>query len=242
MKSSARSIAACCVALAMFGCSHAVTSAERSRDKSPAPHAVQASAQYPGWAIFSPIGTPLLEIAAGFSTHVWALQDPTSASVLRVSFDGSYDAIAMPNKLSAPVAVAPGPHGDMWVAEWNGKIGEIAMPDGPIREFPFEGRDKDVIELVMGPDRNLWFVTRDGGAIGRMTPTGSVTEYYPHLMDAGEAIVVGPDGNLWFCGFKNMPRTYGGQPIVGKISVNGAITEYPILNVPGFAYRLAKGG
>src|SRR5215472_418588 len=121
LKSSARSIAACCVALAMFGCSHAVTSAERSRDKSPAPHAVQASAQYPGWAIFSPIGTPLLEIAAGFSTHVWALQDPTSASVLRVSFDGSYDAIAMPNKLSAPVAVAPGPHGDMWVAEWNGK-------------------------------------------------------------------------------------------------------------------------
>jgi len=185
--------------------------------------------------MFSPIGdAPVLAIAAGFSTHVWVTEGGEGGSVLRVGFDGSFDKIAMPSKLAGAVALTAGPNGDMWVSEWFGKIGEIRMPDGPIREFQIGGPDKDAIGLTMGPDRNLWFVSRDGGAIGKMTSSGVTTEYQPRLMDAGEAITSGPNDDIWFCGFESDPgrsRSSSGSSyksaqtlgIIGKISPDDAL-------------------
>lgn len=246
MKSVKRSsfpiaIAGVAFASCLTACSTSSTAAVRAHEKPAAPHVVQASATYPGWAMFSPVGNEtILAIAAGFSTHVWTTD---GESVQRIAFDGSYDTIAIPSKVAAPVALAAGPNGDMWVAEWRvGKIGEIRMPDGPIREFPFGGPDRDAIGLTMGPDRNLWFVTRDGGAIGKMTSTGTTTEYQPHLMNAGEAIAAGPGGDIWFCGFDSPPRSSQVTGIIGKISPAGLITEYPVRVASGIPFRLALGG
>lgn len=54
-------------------------------------------------------------------------------------------------------------------------------------------------------------------AIGRITPTGEVTEY-PVNLGPPTGITSGPDGNMWF--------TAGNK--IGKISLVGAITEYPL--------------
>ena len=49
----------------------------------------------------------------------------------------------------------------------------------------------------MGPDGNLWFP--EGGAIGRITPSGAVTEFpLPKSGSDAGALTVGPDGKLWF--------------------------------------------
>lgn len=240
-RSLLRTIAALAIVSCLAACSSSSTTGGRTREKPGVPHAVQASAAHPGWAVFSPVGdASILDIAAGFSTHVWLAQSGTGGSVLRVDFNGSYDKITMPSKLAPPVALTAGPNGDMWVSEWGGKIGEIKMPDGPIREFRLAGPDIDAISLAMGPDGNLWFVARDGGAVGKMTSSGATTEYQPHLMNLGAAIAAGPSGDLWFCGLASGPRPRG-TGIVGKISPAGAITEYPVRVASGLPFRLAIG-
>src|SRR5438094_6547328 len=68
-----------------------------------------------------------------------------------------------------------------------------------IYAFPFGCQDGPLYDITAGPDGNLWFT--DGGVsqIGRVTPSGSFTEYPVPTSDSGPArITTGPDGNLWF--------------------------------------------
>ena len=82
--------------------------------------------------------------------------------------------------------------------------------------------------ITTGPDGNLWFAETGADRIGRMTPSGELTEF--SLPDTSEgtasgptAIVAGPDGALWFVG----------QPgEVGRITTSGAATEYPVPDIP----------
>ncbi len=61
--------------------------------------------------------------------------------------------------------------------------------------------------ITAGPDGNVWFTELDGNRIGRITTTGSFTEFkipstcgYPD--GCGPiGITSGPDGNLWFTAF-----------------------------------------
>ena len=50
-----------------------------------------------------------------------------------------------------------------------------------------------------GPDGNLWFTESDRGTIGRITPSGTITEFPLEEQESGPyGITVGADGNLWF--------------------------------------------
>jgi len=96
--------------------------------------------------------------------------------------------------------------------------------------------------VVTGPDGNLWFAgirNVSGGAgdvLGRVTPSGKVTEY---VVDTHTAIVglsdiaLGPDGNLWF--------TEGGRPKVGRITTSGQIAEFDLPQGAGNATAIAAG-
>ena len=61
--------------------------------------------------------------------------------------------------------------------------------------------------MALGPDGNVWFTattfdvttTSFKGTIGRITPSGDISEYPIPTPRSGPAgITVGPDGNLWF--------------------------------------------
>lgn len=79
--------------------------------------------------------------------------------------------------------------------------------------------------ITAGPDGNIWFTERYGNRIGKITPSGVVTEYSTGI-SAGTYlpssyptfITVGPDGNLWFTEY------YGNR--IGKITPSGVVTEY----------------
>jgi virginiamycin B lyase len=52
--------------------------------------------------------------------------------------------------------------------------------------------------LAVGPDGNVWF-TEQIGKIGRITPTGTISEFtIPTIDSIPGSIAAGPDGNLWF--------------------------------------------
>ena len=55
--------------------------------------------------------------------------------------------------------------------------------------------------------------------IGRITPTGTVTEFpIPTAQSGAGAITAGLDGNLWFTEFFQ----------IGRITPTGTFTEFPI--------------
>ena len=72
----------------------------------------------------------------------------------------------------------------------------------------------------MGPDNNLWYVDPAADVVGRITPTGSITEFTAGLTNASAPsyITKGPDGALWFT------ETDAGR--IGRITTAGVITEY----------------
>lgn len=82
--------------------------------------------------------------------------------------------------------------------------------------------------VAAGPDGAVWFTEREGGAIGRITTSGSVQEFPlpdpdPRAKQPTD-IVRGPDNALWF--------TLAGVDRIGRITTAGVVTEYGGL-VPG---------
>ncbi len=105
-----------------------------------------------------------------------------------------------------------------------------APPAGRITVFPVPTASNFPTEITAGPDGNLWFTEKGSqkneGKIGRITPTGSITEFPLPTSCGGSisgcdprSITAGPDGNLWFT------EEFGNQ--IGRISPDGTITEFP---------------
>jgi streptogramin lyase len=105
-----------------------------------------------------------------------------------------------------PVAVAPGPDGNVWFSDRGGLLGgENAVgyvtPDGSITEFNSGNSNFPASALpgamILGPDGNLWFGEGPNGKkIGRTTPAGVTTEFA--LPSVAEHLTVGPEGNIWY--------------------------------------------
>jgi streptogramin lyase len=74
--------------------------------------------------------------------------------------------------------------------------------------------------ITAGPDGNVWFTDPVQSAVGRISPSGQVTEFSTNGNSAG-AIAAGPDGNLWFVG-----DSIGGG--VGRITPDGQVTEFTL--------------
>src|SRR5262249_47267100 len=70
-----------------------------------------------------------------------------------------------------------------------------------------------------GPDGNLWFVEQSG-KVGRITPSGAVTEFPIPTYASVPTSITETGGNIWFV-------EYLGNK-VGMITPAGAITEFPI--------------
>jgi hypothetical protein len=91
----------------------------------------------------------------------------------------------------------------------------------------------DVAQMVAGPDGNIWYTNYSANAIGRLTPTGVITQYtLPVSGSQPSGITVGSDGALWF----TQAISPAGQLRIGRISTTGAINEYLLTySGPGFA-------
>jgi len=122
-----------------------------------------------------------------------------------------------------PGDIASGPDGNLWFTSPSSAIGVIRT-DGTLKTvFPVPntlGPPSLSATLVTGPDGNVWFCEYGTGNIGRLTPTGALTEFNaPGVDGIPFTITVGPDGALWFTELGHR---------VGRITTDGATTVYSL--------------
>jgi virginiamycin B lyase len=102
-----------------------------------------------------------------------------------------------------------------------------------LHEFPIPNANSFPFGIAAGPDGSLWFAESNSDTIGRITPTGGISEF-PAGNAEPEMITSGPDGNLWF--------TQGnGKGQIGRITPTGKTTFFPVpTQFPGLA-GIAQG-
>jgi streptogramin lyase len=79
--------------------------------------------------------------------------------------------------------------------------------------------------ITAARDGNVWFFDVGQSTVGRVTPTGVITQYAVPATGSGSRSIVGaPDGNIWMVG-----RAQGGKPdVIIKVSPAGVVTSFPI--------------
>lgn len=101
-------------------------------------------------------------------------------------------------------------------------------------QFALPTQNSEPFGITVGPDGNLWFSELGANKIGRLTPSGQLSEFrVPTSSGSPIAIAVGPDGALWF-------TELGGNKI-GRITTSGSITEYHIPTLHSQPMGLAAG-
>src|SRR5512132_2164289 len=71
----------------------------------------------------------------------------------------------------------------------------------------------------------VWFAEPNDDTIGRIGPTGAVTEYpLPSPSQEPRGIAAGPNGTVWF----TETGSHTGSEGIGRIDGTGTITEFPL--------------
>jgi uncharacterized protein (TIGR03437 family) len=155
-------------------------------------------------------------VTKGPDGNLWVCEN-TANKIARVSSGGSVVEYSLPQANSGPLAIVSGPDGNLWFTERN-RIGKIT-PAGVVSEYPLSSAFASPAGIAAGPDGNIWFTEPYANAIGRITTSGSITEYQSSGMAYPFNIAPGPDGALWFT--ETISK-------VGRITTAGVITEYPL--------------
>lgn len=206
------------------------------------------------FALPSP-GTDVQGITTGPDQALWFVEQGIGPQIStpivrigRITPSGTVSEFPVPGTNLLASSIAAGPSQSLWfivqapdpTAQDIPKLGRLST-GGVIQLFPltpemFPG------DLVAGPDGNVWFteLTRQGPEIGRMTPTGTETDFpLPMATQPSQdlsplpAITAGPDGALWF--------TDAAHNAIGRITTAGAITEYPLPTPNAYPGRIVTG-
>jgi streptogramin lyase len=148
--------------------------------------------------------------------------------------------------------ITAAPDGSLW---WGGQgaFGHL-VAGGAMTSIPYPsawstGRFGDTV--LAGPDGNLWFTEYTTAStpaaadhIGKITPSGTITEYaVTHANNGPDAMAIGPDGNIWFTeagnGYSSSQPVQDG--VIGRVTLSGAVKEYPIPVSNAHPAGLTKG-
>jgi streptogramin lyase len=169
----------------------------------------------------APSGQRGFGIAAGPDGNLWVAS--LDFSVDRVTMNGVFTIFPTPQAAGAPMAITAGPDGNLWFTTFGGQqlcrmttagvVTEFALPNGSSTSgvYPF-------ISITTGPDGNLWFGA--GSAVGRSTPSGTITMFPVTPNSQPDGITGGPDGNIWFA------EEWGNA--IGRVTPTGTVTEFPL--------------
>jgi virginiamycin B lyase len=144
---------------------------------------------------------------------------------------GSQYTITTPS--SDPSDLVLGPDGRLWFTEQAvgaSKIGALntSIPPGPgaIAEYPTPTPGSEPSGIIPTTGGILWFTEAATGAVGRITTTGTVTEF-PGAGATPSAIAAGRDGALWYTlGFGGTLGCTGtSDHAIGRITSGGTFTN-----------------
>ncbi len=160
-------------------------------------------------------------IVEGPDGNMWFTNKGTFG-VGRITPDGVVTEFDPTSRAADEGTIAVGPDGNLWFSSGTAIV--RVTPGGTVTRFDDVGLNVFQAGVAAGPDGAIWFTdpgwAEAPAAIGRITTTGTVTLFTAGLpADSFPLdIVQGADGNLWF--------TDGGAGAIGKVTPDGAITEY----------------
>jgi streptogramin lyase len=171
--------------------------------------------EYPIHSKISEIGS----IARGPDGNLWFTE--SIAQIGRITPSGVITEFAIEKQSNPeiiPGTISSGPDGNVWFTYGENivKVGKIT-PDGKVIAWytlPREASNPG--NLMTGPDGNLWFTEGgpNGSYLGRITPTGVITEFHEGYGDFGYTSIAAFGNDLWFAiDFYSPPGKIGRMPI-----------------------------
>ena len=147
---------------------------------------------------------------------------------------------------SDAIDIVQGSDKNLWLAtDFNGIV--RVTPTGQVTPFSLpDGNSAQPSSVALGSDGNVWFLEANGPCfqgqnftnIGKVTPTGTITEYAVGLGGNGFGIAGGPDGRIWFAD----PGCTGFPPRIGAINTDGSGLTYYTTGIPTFTDTVINGG
>lgn len=175
---------------------------------------------------FRPCSASLGTLTLGPDGNIWFV-DVRRNLVGSISPQGKVAQFAVPSPAGGAQTITAGPDGNLWLtARGNGQTQPDwivrVTPSGTVAKFSAGGINIAPESIAAGPDGNLWFTEVFGGRIGRMTPSGALTEFPIPGAANPRGITAGPDGSLWFTL----------SAAVGRITTGGSMSIYEVGNDP----------
>jgi streptogramin lyase len=137
--------------------------------------------------------------------------------------------------------IASGPRGELWFAFQGSGANQVSefglrTADGRFKLFPVPSSRIQMFDIAAGPDGNLWFDNFVTGGVGRITPSGAVTEFAN--VEPG-IIYNGLDDTVVVSG-----QDAAGQAETAQLSTTGSVMPYtiPAADSQAFADYLGPAG
>ncbi|MBI1816797.1 MAG: SMP-30/gluconolactonase/LRE family protein [Deltaproteobacteria bacterium] len=185
-------------------------------------HSTFGHVAFDGNAIeYSPLTGAPGGITLGSDGNIWIAETRTHL-LARVRVRSFLDVEEFQVNAVSPASITSGPDGNLWFTDSADLIGRVPPTNVAASVvFPVLTDHSRPLGIASGPDGNLWFTESEGNKIGRITITGTVSEYpVPTANSRPYFITAGADGNLWF--------TENGANKIGRISPSGTIEEFTI--------------
>jgi streptogramin lyase len=154
-----------------------------------------------GTTVDYPISIGSQAVAAGPDNRIW-FTEPTS-NIVAVITTGGKGLVEYPVGFQG-VAIAAGPDGRMWAVPQSGATvyaigtGTNGTVAGSLTAYTTGITPGAALtRIAAGPDGALWFTENNKSKIGRITTSGSVSEYST-TVGSPKDIVAGLDGNMWY--------------------------------------------
>ena len=170
---------------------------------------------------------------------VWFATDDSAATARLgwISTTGVIIELATGATRTAITSITGGPDGNLWVTEvspdWGDAVSRVTTSGwGSFKNYRLANAHAGPQSITVGADNNLWFTESAGDKIGRITTTGTLTEFALATGSGQQHIVAGPDGALWF--------TEKGNNKIGRMTTTGQLTELALPTASSQPFGIAK--
>ena len=147
---------------------------------------------------------------AGADGNVWFVGDGGDVAIDRVTPTGEISQFGS-GLVGAPSDLVAGPDGNLWFTAQQ-SINRVT-PSGEITSFTdcmdYRRTFSEANSIVAGPGEDLWFTSvtsrelpaiEEPPTIGRVTPSGEITQFKAGIDSEPRSLLAGPDGRIWFAG------------------------------------------
>jgi virginiamycin B lyase len=185
-------------------------------------------------------GRPV-NIVTGPDKALWFTNQVGSASeVVRMTTKGTMTPYTVGG---APIDIAVGSDHALWFTDFSGQVGRITTRGKIIEYSKGISPGAEPYSIAPGPDGAMWFTELGGGRIGRITTAGKITEYSNGITpsEMPNDLAAGPDGAMWFTESELGQSSRPTESKIGRVTMQGAITEYSKINPSAGPMGIVKG-